>query len=180
MTRWWSELIRDPVPSPRLAPWRIGARSWVGILARSADGAVQRDFGVAASSIAFSAFLSVLPLLSLVTVIYGMVASQEAVDHNITTLVAILPGDAQQLVHKWLTNSLTRHEGGGLALLLSAAITLFGARRAGQSLLYGIHIANDVPQDRGPWARLLVAMVVVFAGATLLLGADIGFRADFD
>ena len=122
-----------------MAPWRIGWSGWGRIYARAVGGAVSDDYGIVASSIAFAAFLSILPLLSLVALVYGMVVPAEVVTANIATLVDVLPDSAQHLVRTWLTNSLARHDASGVALLLSAAVTLFGACRAGRSLLHGIN-----------------------------------------
>ncbi len=41
------------------------------MLARSVRGAAADDFGMVANSIAFAAFLSILPLLSVVALTYG-------------------------------------------------------------------------------------------------------------
>ncbi|TVV77334.1 YihY/virulence factor BrkB family protein [Sphingomonas solaris] len=135
------------------------------------------DYGIMASSIAFAAFLSILPLLSLVALVYGIAVPAEVVTANIATLVDVLPGSAQNLVRRWLTESLARQEASGLALLLSAAITLFGARRAGRSLLHGINVASEVEQDRGPIMSQLVALAVVLASAAMLLTALVSISA---
>ena len=170
-TRWWAHVTRAPEGEACDAPWRIGLRGWGRIYARAADGAMRDDYGIVASSIAFAAFLSILPLLSLVAMIYAKVAPPEVVTGNIATLVHILPDRAQQLVRGWLTNSLARHDGGAAALLISALITLFGGRRAGRSLLRGINLASGIEQDRALVARQLVSLGVVLATAGLLLAA---------
>lgn len=146
-------------------------------MARTADGAMRDDYGIIASSIAFAAFLSLLPLLNLIALVYGMAVPAEVVTSNITTLVDVLPDSAQNLVRRWLTNSLARHDASGLALVLSAVITLFGARRAGGSLLHGINIASGVEQDRGPIMSQLVALAVVLGAAVLLLSALVSISA---
>lgn len=135
------------------------------------------DYGIVASSIAFAAFLSILPLLSLVAVLYGMAVPLAVVSDNIQSLVEILPSSTQHLVRVWLTNSLARHESSGLALFLSAAATLFGARRAGRSLLHGINVASGIEQSRGPIMSQVVALAIVFASAALLLTALVSISA---
>ena len=159
------------------APWRIDGRTWLKIAARTLDGAMRDDYGIVASSIAFAAFLSILPVLSLIALIYGMVVSGSVVRADIATLTSVLPHNAQHLVGSWLINSLTRHEGGATALMLSAAITVFGARRAGSSLLYGLNVATGIEQDRGPIATRLVSVAVVVAGAGLMLAALVAISA---
>ena len=159
------------------APWRIGAGAWARLAARSLNGAMRDDYGIVASSIAFAAFLSVLPLLGLVALVYGMAVPDIVVKANVGTFVAILPQSAQSFVRSWLTNSLTRHDGGVTALVLSAAFTMFGARRAGRSLLHGLNVANGIAQERGPIAGGVVGIVVVAAGAALMLAALVAISA---
>lgn len=171
LTRWWSHVTRPPQGTQRNAPWRLGWREWGRAIARSVDGAGVDDFGIIASSIAFAAFLSILPLLSVVALAYGFVVPREVVASNIGTLVNVMPQSAQHLVSSWLTNSLERRHTGGFALLLSAALILFSARRAGRSLLHGISVASGIEQDRGTPARQLTSLAVVLVLAALLLTA---------
>jgi len=138
---------------------------------------MREDYGIVASSIAFAAFLSILPLLGLVALLYSMAVPEEVVTANIATLVGILPASARHLVRTWLTHSLARHDSSGVALALSAAITLFGARRAGRSLLHGINVASGIEDNRGPVMNQLVALAVVLASAGLLLTALVSISA---
>ena len=135
------------------------------------------DYGIVASSIRFAAFLAILPLLSLVALVYGMIVPADVVTTNIATLVDVLPDSAQRLVGTWLTNSLARHDASGVARLLSAAVTLFGARRAGRSLLHGINVAYGVEESRGPVMSQVAALAVVLASAALLLTALVSISA---
>lgn len=177
LTIWWERVTREVVAVEAAVPWRIGARVWVRLGARALNGAMRDDYGIVASSIAFAAFLSILPLLSLVALIYGMAVPDVVVQGNIATVVGIFPQGARSLIRSWLTNSLTRHNGGAAALLLSAAFTIFGARRAGRSLLHGLNVASGITQDRGPIAGGVVGIVVVVAGAALMLAALVAISA---
>ncbi|MFV0624288.1 YihY/virulence factor BrkB family protein [Sphingomonas sp. ac-8] len=170
-TRWWSHVTRAPQGEAGGAPWRLGLRDWGRAAARTLNGAMVDDFGIIASSIAFAAFLSILPLLSLVALTYANLVPPDVVASNIATLVGILPDEARRLVRGWLANSLARRDADGLALLLSVALTLFSARRAGRSLLHGINVASGIEQDRGTPARQITSLLVVLALAALLLSA---------
>ncbi|MEH6759380.1 MAG: YihY/virulence factor BrkB family protein [Parasphingorhabdus sp.] len=170
-TRWWSTVTEPPVPVHVSAPWRIGLAEWGRILARAVRGAVAEDFGMVASSIAFAAFLSILPLLSVVALSYGALVPRDEVLGNVSMLASILPDSAKAFVQEWLGKSLTRREGNGLALTASIALTLFGGRRVGHSLLHGIDIASGNAQDRDPIATQVWALGTVTAGALLLFAA---------
>lgn len=176
-TRWWARVTAEPEPVEASAPWRIGLKNWGLIIARTIAGANGDDYGIVASSIAFAAFLSLLPLLSLVALTYSTLVSEQTVIGNVSALAGVLPDSAGTMVKHWLTNSLARRDAHGLAMLISAALTLFSGRRVGRSLMRGINIASGIEQDRGPLATQLVALVTVVAGAVLLLGALISMSA---
>jgi membrane protein len=175
--RWWHDVTRAPDGSGSDAPSALGWRAWGRAAARTVSGAAVDDFGIVASSIAFAAFLSIVPLLAVVALTYGMVVPQEVVSSNIGTLVHVLPDSAQHLVRSWLSQSLERKQGNGLALLVSLALTLFSTRRAGRSMLHGINVASGIGQDRGTPMRQITSMLVVLALAGLLLTALVSIAA---
>lgn len=170
-TRWWWAVTSAPEPVGAAWPWRIRLSDWGRILARSIRGAGTDDLGMVASSIAFAAFLSILPLLSMVALSYGTLVPREDVLGDVATLATILPNSTQAFVHDWLGKSLARREGHGVALVISIGLTLFSGRRMGSSLLRGIDIASGVKQDRDPFAAQAVALATVTAGALLLFAA---------
>ncbi|WP_177200175.1 YihY/virulence factor BrkB family protein [Sphingomonas rubra] len=129
------------------------------------------DFGIAASSIAFAAFLAVVPLVGLVAGIYGLVVPAAAVQHNLATLTAILPVDAQRIVAGSLHNALASDRAGIVTLIVTLGIALFSARRAGRSLLYGINLAYRVECERQGLHRQIVSMLLVLGCAALVLTA---------
>lgn len=176
-TRWWQDITAAQEPVAASAPWDIGISDWGRILARAMRGGSEDDFGIVASSIAFAAFLSILPLLSVVALTYGAVVPREVVLEHVATLSGILPGSVQTFVQDWLGRSLARREGTGLALVLSIGLTLFVGRRIGRSLLHGINIATGIVQDRNPVAAQLMALLIVGVGALLLLAALLSLSA---
>jgi membrane protein len=173
----WLEKVRRS--SPRLADEmrRVGCAipetaGWTGILARAVRSAVREDFGIAASSIAFAAFLALLPLISLAASAYGILVPPEAVAQNLGTVTAILPANAQRLIVTGLKEGSVQLRGEGLAEALAGlAVTLFSARRAGRSLLHGINLAYRVRQERRGMRRQLVATALVLCCAGMVLSA---------
>ena len=170
-TRWWDSVTRPPEPVDAKGPWSLGLAKWGRVLARAVRGAAKDDFGIIASSIAFAAFLSILPLLSVVSLGYGALVPRDVVLSNVSTLTHILPESARSLVEDWLSKSLARRDGHGAALVVSIGLTLFSGRRVGRSLLRGMNIASGIEQDRGALAAQAVALVTVVAGALLLFAA---------
>ncbi|MGP7796697.1 YihY/virulence factor BrkB family protein [Sphingomonas sp. CLY1604] len=141
------------------------------LLARTVRSAVRDDFGIAASSIAFAAFLAVIPLLGLVVGLYDLLVPTAAVERNLAKLTAILPIDAQRVVAGGLRGTRAFDRVGVATLIVSLAIALFSARRAGRSLLHGINLAYRVTQPRRGLYRQIVSMLLVLGCAALVLTA---------
>jgi membrane protein len=148
---------------------RIGAA--IPILFATVRSAIRDDFGIAASSIAFAAFLALIPLIGLVAAAYGMFVPPAVVADNLGKLVAILPHDAQGLVAGNLDTTLPSDRGGIATLVVSLGITLFSARRAGRSLLHGINLAYRIERERRGLRRQLVSTLLVLGCAALVLTA---------
>lgn len=123
-----------------------------------------------ASSIAFSAFLSLIPLLVLVALAYGALADPGQVASDLRSLLRVVPAGAQGVFEAWLSEGLTRREGRGAGLALSTVLTLFSAGRAGRSLLYGLNIAYRVEHRRDFLARRLLAVAIAAGAAGLGVG----------
>ncbi len=161
------------IPSRRPATGIGGARwiGWAVLIGRTVRGAFRDDFGIAASSIAFAAFLALIPMAGLVAGIYGLVASPAAVAANIARLSLILPAGAHRIVAQGLDSGLVDRHGGVAALAVPLGVALFSARRAGRSLLHGINRACRVEVERRGWRRQLVALLLVLGCAGLVLTA---------
>lgn len=133
--------------------------------------AMRDDFGIAASSIAFAAFLALIPLIGLIAGAYGFFVPAETVAHNLSTLTAIMPMDARPIVSRGLHNALAPGQASVAAFLLSFGIALFSARRAGRSLLHGINLAYRIERERQGLRRQLVSTALVLCCAALVLTA---------
>ncbi len=144
---------------------------WLHLMVVTIRGALRDDFGIAASSIAFAAFLALVPLIGLIAGTFGLFVSPDTVARNITQLVAILPADAQRLVSRGLATKLTVLRGDIATTLVSLAVTLFSARRAGRSLLHGINLASGVRVERRGIRRQVVSTLLVLGCAALVLTA---------
>lgn len=154
-----------------MGPWRLDRGAWLACGVRTVRAAASRDYGMIASAIAFASFLSLLPLLGAVALCYGMITPPEGVIRHIRSLAAILPGESSGFVGDWLIESITRSEGRSFGLLVSVSLALFGALRAGRSIIAGLNIASDIGTGRGFFGQRAVAFIIVLSGAGLLLGA---------
>jgi membrane protein len=145
--------------------------NWSVLLFRTIRGGMHDDFGIAASSIAFAAFLVLIPLIGLIAGAYGMFVSSEVVAENHGKLIAILPANAQRLVSVNLDPVRLTGHGGILMLIVSISVTLFSARRAGRSLLHGINLAYRIEHERRGLQRQIVSTLLVLGCAALVLTA---------
>lgn len=152
-------------------PWEVTGRDWLGSMARTVRAARRDDYGTAASAIAFSGFLALLPILGAIALTYGMITPAEEVIAHIRTLISILPDDSRGFIGKWLVRSITRSEGRETGLFLALALTLFSALRAGRTIIASLNTAYGVRTRRGYLRRRAIALLIVFGGAVLILGA---------
>ncbi|NIJ28414.1 membrane protein [Sphingomonas insulae] len=144
---------------------------WILLFARTIRSALRDDFGIAASSIAFAAFLALIPLIALVAGAYGMVVPPAVVADNLGKVVAILPPDAQRIVVDGLDHNRAVYQTGSVTLIVSLGIAVFSARRAGRSLLHGINLAYRIEHERRGLRRQVVSTVLVMSCAALVLTA---------
>jgi membrane protein len=149
-------------------PTRPSAKEMVAAAWRSVRSAGEDDFGMVASSIAFSSFLALLPSLALVALVYGSFTDPEQVVADLRTLVGIMPSDARGSIDQWLGEALLRREGRGFGLIASLALLVYSASRAGRSLLYGLNVAYRVDRRRGFFARRLTSVVIVLMAAAFI------------
>lgn len=144
---------------------------WLVLLARTVRSAVHDDFGIAASSIAFGAFLAIVPLVGLVAAAYGLFVSQATVAANLAQLTAILPDDAQKIVVRSLYLAPALDRRGIITLAASFGVALFSARRAGRSMLHGINLAYRNTRERCGMRRQIVSTLLVLGCAAVVLTA---------
>ncbi len=152
-------------------PWHLTGRDWLASAVSTVRGARDDDYGTAASAIAFASFLALLPLLGAVALTYGMATPDDRVVADIRALLFILPGEARGFMGDWLVRSITRSEGREAGLLISIAVALFSALRAGRTIIAALNTASGVETRRGFLRRRVVALLIVFGGAVLILGA---------
>ncbi len=161
----------DPPRHATLNPSLHQVALWLVLLGRTVRSAVRDDFGIAASSIAFAAFLALIPLVALIAGAYGMLVPHDMVASNIARIVAILPPDAQRIVANGLDHNRAVSRTSTVTLVASLVVALFSARRAGRSLLHGINLAYRVERQRRGLRRQLVSTLLVLGCAALVLTA---------
>ncbi|MEP7005531.1 MAG: YihY/virulence factor BrkB family protein [Sphingomonas bacterium] len=174
--RWWIARQAVPprraaVPTGRIDAPRLALQDLLGASVRTVRHAVRQDYGMAASAIAFSSFLSLLPMLAMIILTYGQFIAAERVLADVRSLISLLPDDVRRFVNGWLIETITRREGQGWTLLLSTIVTIYSATRAGRSVIGGLNLATGVVVPRKFLAKRLAAIGIVLFGAALMLMA---------
>ena len=132
---------------------------------------------LAASGVAFHAFLAMVPMLVAAVSIYGLFADPSTVAKLVDRLGSSVPAELSKLIEQQLT-SITEASGSalGVGAVVGLLAALWAASGGVSSLMEAINIAYDEDLDERPfWKKRGIALgltllIVVFLGvvATLL------------
>jgi len=154
-------------------PAQIPAPGWKEIAFRTWKESSKDNVSLVAAGVAFYGFLAMVPLLGATVLTYGLLASPQAVLHNVSSLATMLPQDVAKLVGDQLLN-VVKTSGGkkGLGVLVALAVALWGARNAAGSLIIALNIAYEEEEKRG-WVKVTLLSLAITAAAVVLgmLGA---------
>jgi membrane protein len=157
------------------SPAQIPAPGWKEIAVRTWKESSKDNVSLVAAGVAFYGFLAMVPLLGATVLTYGLIASPQAVLHNVSSLATMLPQDIAKLIGDQLLN-VVKTSGGkkGLGVLVALAVALWGARNAAGSLIVALNIAYEEEEKRG-WVRVTLLSLAITAAAVLLgmLGAAV-------
>lgn len=138
-----------------------GAGRWWQVAKRTLREAGENNLGLIASGIAFNAFLALIPLLTAVVLSYGLVASPGQVAKHIAALTDALPEGAAAIIAGQLQN-MVEHAGTatGFGLLLTLALSLFGAMRGAGGIIIALNIVYSVDEKRSFVRRTGLALSI--------------------
>ncbi|NHN42699.1 YihY/virulence factor BrkB family protein [Halorubellus sp. JP-L1] len=141
----------------------------------------ERNVSFMAGSVAFSAFLSLLPLFVLLFVVLGVVGDQALIDQIVAATASFLPAQAQEL----LGAALRRQSGVSSTSIISIVVLGWGALRLFISLdtaFLEIYYANpdesflDKATDSlAALGGLLIAVVAVVVASTAVAFLDVPY-----
>jgi membrane protein len=117
-------------------PSQVLRRDWRAVLAGVWRGANENDIFLLAAAVAFFAFLSLFPALSLLVSIYGLVADPVHVSRQLEAMQSVLPPGGVALVEanlRALTESPAPSLGVGVAV--SALFGLWSSMRGSRALI---------------------------------------------
>ena len=132
-------------------------------------GASEDDAGLVAAGVSYYAFLAMVPLLAVCVLLYGLVATPDAVARDIAALGRGLPPSAASLIGDQLRSGTEANDNAkGLGLAIALALALFGARNAARGVIRGLNVVFNVEEDRGFLKSNAIALVVT-VGAVFAL-----------
>ncbi|MDE2403164.1 MAG: YihY/virulence factor BrkB family protein [Sphingomonadales bacterium] len=172
----------DP-PTDRREPERghLGATGWFRVLGRVWSSSSRHDIGFLSAGVAFFAFLSMAPGLSLVVMLYGLIADPATIFHDLTSLIRLMPAQAAKVIVEQAaslikTAALTH----GIAIVPAVLLALYGASGAARGIISSLNMIYDREEKRG-WIRLTVVAIGIAAAAVIvaLLGLMIASATAF-
>ncbi len=154
------------------SPWAIPAAGWKAVLLRAWKEAGEDNIGLVAAGVAFYAFLSIVPLLGAVVLLYGLVADPATVSANVSSLTEVMPREVARLIGEQLLQVVTTSEGAkGFGLVIALALALYGAMNGAGAIVTALNIAYEEHEDRGFVTLKLMALGVTVGAVVLLLAA---------
>ncbi|WP_369254175.1 YihY/virulence factor BrkB family protein [Geodermatophilus amargosae] len=152
------------------APTQIPARGWKQIVKRAWAENNADNMPIIAGGVAFFAFLAIFPALIATISIYGLVASPETVERQITELSGQLPESAADLIGDQLT-SITQNSGGALSVSLAISVlgALWSASGGTGNLLTAVNIAYDEVETRSFIKRKALALGLTLGAIVFVL-----------
>ncbi len=163
----------DPaIPHPRgrdaASPSAIPFAGWKDVLRRTWREGGEDNIGLIAAGVAFYGFLSIVPLLGAVVLVYGLVAEPRTVIDNMRSLMTIMPADVARMIGEQLMTAVTGSEGKqGFGLLIALALALYGAMKGAGAIVTALNVVYEEREKRGFVWQNLVALAIT-AGAVVL------------
>jgi membrane protein len=157
-------------PDGRLArsPWSMPAAAWWAALKRTWSEASTDNIGLVAAGVAFYTFLSLLPIMGAVVLLYGLAADRAGVLDDVRDIAQFFPADVAAFIGEQLMYVLYTSEGTkGLSLLIALALGVFSARAAAVAVISALNIAYEEEEKRSFIRVNLVALAITAAGVSL-------------
>ncbi len=157
------------------SPWQMGRYAWWQIAKRVFRETGTDNIGLISAGVAFYGFLSIVPALGAIVLVYGLFASPELLLETIRRISAQLPAEAAAIITDQLVGLvLSPNERKGWGLVIALGLAIFGATKGVDALITAITIAYGERETRGFVRRtaMVVALtmfVVVFTIVALVV-----------
>ncbi len=123
-----------------------------------------------AAGVTFYALLAVVPALSALISVFGLLLSPAEVPGFLAPITSVLPDEAATLITEQAARiSGKANETLTLTVLVALVIALWSANGGTKALIEALGIAYDVPETRGYFQLTLVALGFTLGGIALVL-----------
>lgn len=164
-------LTRPRTPGTRRARerlWRIPPTAWPPLAGRVVLHAARDRVTMVAASLAFHAFLGLLPVLIATVGLLGLVRLPSGELHSLVHAVGVLlPTQMASVIDHQLLQPSSRPTN-VTEVVFGLAIALWSSVEATSALQVGLDVAYEVPHTRGFIGRRLMAFPLI--GVTIVLG----------
>lgn len=149
-------------------PSDIPLAGWKDVLLRTWREAGEDNIGLISAGVAFYGFLSIVPLLGAVVLVYGLAADPRTVIENMQSLMTIMPADVARMIGDQLMTAVTGSEGKqGVGLLVALGLALYGAMKGAGAIVTALNVVYEEREERGFLRQNLVSLAIT-AGAVVL------------
>jgi len=148
-------------------PSEIPATGWKDILVRLWREQSRDNISVIAAGVAYYMLLSLVPAITALVSVYGLVADPATVATQLEAVSGFLPREAQEIIFGQLSEIVSAPRAGlSFGLVIAVAIALWSASVAMQNLVTALNIAYEEEERRSYPA--FIALSLVFTVAALL------------
>lgn len=149
-------------------PLEIPFSGWRDVAIRTWRESTKDNLSLIAAGVTFYAFLTIVPMLGALVLVYGLVADPETVVRNMQGLTSVMPADAAKLIGEQLMTVVqTAGSKKGFGLLVALGIALYGAMKGMGAIVTAMNIAYDEEESRG-FARTTLLTLAMTLGALLV------------
>jgi len=158
---------RDERQAPE-SPTRLGGRSWLGVLRRTAKGFSADNLTDWAAALTYYGVLAIFPALIALVSILGLIG-QSATQPLIDNLGTVAPGPAKQIFTSAITGLQKNQGAAGILFFVGIAAALWSASGYVGAFMRASNAIYDVPEGRPFYVKRPVQVAVTLV-MLLLLG----------
>ncbi len=142
------------------------------------DRITRHNAPIFAAGVAFFAFLALIPALTGIIGVYGLVSDPDDVTEQLTDALEGAPDSTREFLVDQMA-SIADGSGGalGLSVAISIALALFSASGAVANLIKSLNVAYELEETRKPWTLrglaigLMLGGILLFSVVTFLMAA---------
>lgn len=130
-------------------PFSLPASAWWHVIKRVAKQYGDDNLTIIAAGCAFFTLLALLPALTAVLLLYGMLSDPSEAARNVQPFLAVLPGDASRLLSDRLTELATSPDHAvGVGIVIALGVAWWSSSNAVRATLNALNIVYDEKEKR--------------------------------